>query len=331
MTTITDIALALGITPSTVSRALAGNPRVKEKTRIAVQKKAAELGYERNIVAANLRKGRSNIVGIVVPRVRREFFANFIGGAEDVLASEGYNVIICQSRESLDAEITALRALKNYRVAGVIISHSIESLDGNHIKEILGDLPLVQFDRVFPDLPGAKVVGTNSDGAYEATKHLIDQGYKKIGTIAGYMNCLPFVERLSGYRRALQDAGIEYNPAIVYKDAIIYESGKEAAAKAIANGCDALYCCGDYAALGAIHAAQEAGLSIPADFGIVGTANEFWDSITSPSLSSLGQLPYDMGRVAARAFLEGRADTQTIPMELHIRQSSSRNNTNTDK
>lgn len=324
MTTITDIALALGITPSTVSRALAGNPRVKEKTRLAVEKKAAEMAYERNIVASNLRKGRSNIVGIVVPRVRREFFSNFIGGAEFVLSGAGYNVIICQSRESLDAEIKALKALKNYRVAGVIISHSIESTNGDHIREILGELPLIQFDRVFPDLPGAKVVGANCDGAYQATKHLIDKGYKRIGTIAGYMSCMAFVERLAGYRMALEDAGMRYDESIVYPESILYETGKESARKAIAEGCDALYCCGDYAALGAMDAVKEAGLSIPGDFGIVGTADEFWADIITPSLSSLGQHPFDMGQAAARAFLDGRTGTEVVPMELHVRQSSNK-------
>ena len=324
MTTITDIALALGITPSTVSRALAGNPRVKEKTRLAVEKKAAEMGYERNFVASNLRKGRSNIVGIVVPRVRREFFANFIGGAEDVLSSAGYNVIICQSQESLDSEIKALKALKNYRAAGVIISHSIESKDGNHIREIMGDLPIVQFDRVFPDLPGAKVVGANCDGAYQATMHLIKKGYKRIGTIAGYMSCMAFVERLAGYRMALEDAGLGFNKKYVYPDSILYETGKVSARKAIADGCDALYCCGDYAALGAMDAAREAGLRIPEDIGIVGTANEFWADIMTPSLSSLGQHPFDMGQAAAHAFLDGRTGTEIIPMELHVRQSSNK-------
>ena len=324
MTTITDIALALGITPSTVSRALAGNPRVKEQTRLAVEKKAAEMGYERNIVASNLRKGRSNIVGIVVPRVRREFFANFIGGVEDVLASAGYNVIICQSHENLDDEIKALKALKNYRAAGVIISHSIESKDGGHIRDIMGNLPIVQFDRVFPDLPGAKVVGANCDGAYQATKHLIEKGYKRIGTIAGYMSCMAFVERLAGYRMALEDAGLRYDGSLVYPESILYESGKESARKAIADGCDALYCCGDYAALGAMDAAREAGLSIPDDFGIVGTADEFWAAIMTPSLSSLGQHPFDMGQAAAHAFLDGRTGTEVIPMELHARQSSNK-------
>lgn len=324
MVTITDIAKALGVTPSTVSRALAGSPRVKEKTRLKVEKKASEMGYERNVVASNLRKGRSNIVGIVVPRIHREFFSKVIGGAESVLNQAGYNVIICQTIERREAEIKALKSLRTYRVAGILISHAIESRNGNHIKEIAAGLPLVQFDRVFPDIPGAKIVGANCEGAFTATRHLIEQGYKKIGTIAGYMTSQAFIERLAGYRLALENSGLHFDQAIVFENAIVRETGYEACMKALEAGCDALYCAGDFSALGAIDALKEKGIRVPEDFGVVGTANEFFTSIMSPSLSSLGQHPYEMGQAAARAFLEGRANTEVIPMELHIRQSSNR-------
>ena len=129
MVTITQIAAALGITPSTVSRALSGSPRVKEETRLAIEQKAAELGYERNIMASNLRKGRSDIVGVVVPRIHREFFSNVIGGAESLLNEAGYSVLICQTHERFDDEVKALRTLRNNRVAGVLLSHAIGSSD----------------------------------------------------------------------------------------------------------------------------------------------------------------------------------------------------------
>ena len=322
MTTITDISNALGITPSTVSRALAGNPRVKEETRVAVEKMAKMLGYERNVVAANLRKGQSHIVGIVVPRINREFFSNVIGGAERVLNQAGYNILICQTLESFDAEIKALRTLKNYRVAGVLLSHAIDALNGDHVKEILEDTPLVQFDRVFPDLPGAKVVGANCEGAFQATMHLIQAGYKRIGTIAGYMTSQAYVERLAGYRLALESAGIPFDQSIVYENAIVRETGYQAGLQAIEAGCDALYSAGAFSALGATDALKEKGLHIPEDFGIVATSNEGFTSLMSPTLSTLNQHPFEMGETAARAFLEGSRETQVIPMELIVRQSS---------
>ncbi|MBR3405320.1 MAG: LacI family DNA-binding transcriptional regulator [Bacteroidales bacterium] len=322
MTTITDIANALGITPSTVSRALAGNPRVKEETRVAVEKMAKLLGYERNVVASNLRKGQSHIVGIVIPRIHREFFSNVIGGAERILNQAGYNVLICQTMESVEAEIKALKTLKNYRVAGVLLSHAIDALNGNHVKEILEDTPLVQFDRVFPDLPGAKIVGANCEGAFQATMHLIQAGYKRIGTIAGFMTSQAYIERLAGYRLALESAGLPFDPAIVYENAIVRETGYEAGLKAIDAGCDALYSAGAFSALGATDALKEKGLRIPEDFGVVATSNEGFTSLMSPALSTLNQHPFEMGETAARAFLEGSRETQVIPMELIVRQSS---------
>ena len=327
MTTIRDIARALGITPSTVSRALSGNPRVKEETRRAVEKTAREMGYERNIVAANLRKGRSMIVGIVIPRIHREFFSNCIGGAESVLNQAGYSALICQTLESVEAEIQALKTLKNYRVAGVLLSHAINAPNGDHVKEILGNTPLIQFDRVFPDLPGAKIVGANCDGAYKATRHLIEAGYRKIGTLAGYMNSQAYVERLAGYRMALEDAGLPFDEKLVYYNTIVRETGYEAGLKAIEAGCDALYSAGAFSALGAIDALKEKGIRVPEDFGIVGTANEGFTALMTPSLSTLNQHPFEMGEAAAHAFLEGRQDTRVIPMELIERQSSNKNKT----
>ena len=327
MVTISDIAAALGVTPSTVSRALSGSPRVKEETRLAVEEMAARMGYERNIVASNLRKGRSDIVGIIVPRIHREFFSNCIGGAESILEAAGYSVLICQTHERFDAEVKALRTLRNNQVAGVLMSHAIGSMDGKHIRETLGErIPLVQFDRVFSDVAGAKVVNDNYEGAYAATKHLIAKGYRRIGTLAGYMNSEAYAARLAGYRAALRDAGIRLDDSIVFYDTILRETGYEAGLKAIAAGCEALYSAGDFSALGAIEAARSRGLRIPKDFGIVGTADETFTSLMSPSMSSLALNPFEIGRQAAQAFLSGEEGTVVVPMELKVRESSSRKN-----
>ena len=210
-------------------------------------------------------------------------------------------------------------------VAGVLLSHAIESTDGSHIPEILGrSIPLVQFDRVFPDLPGAKIVGANYDGAFKATSHLIQQGYKRIGTLAGYMSSQAYVERLSGYRMALESANLPYDKSIVFSDTIVRETGYQACIKALEAGCDALYCAGDFCALGAIQALSGRGVSIPKDFGIVGTANESFTSLMTPSVSSLALNPFEIGRQAALAFLSGSIETTIVPMELKIRESSNR-------
>lgn len=323
---ITDIAREMGVTPSTVSRALSGSPRVKESTRLAVQKKAKEMGYERNIMASCLRKGVTKVVGVIVPRINRQFFSNIISSAESVLREAGYTVIVCQSLEELENEVNALRTLSENRVSGIFISHSIESLEGSHIMELVGDnIRLVQFDRTFPSLPGIKVVNDNEKGGYDATMCLIRSGYKRIGVISGHLTTGIFEERYAGYRRALTESGIEPDESLVFGESLLREDGYAKGKEAIAKGCDAVYCTGDYTSLGVMHAALEAGLRVPEDFGLVGTANEDFTALTTPDISTLEQNPELIGRKAAEAFLsssEGDEYTVVVPMDLIERQSS---------
>ncbi len=328
--TITDIAKAMGVSPSTVSRALAGSPRVKESTRLAIEKMASDIKYERNEMASNLRKGIARTVGIIVPRINREFFSSIISSAEEVLGEAGYSVIICQSHEKLSDEIKALRTMRAKQVAGILISHSIESTDSSHITEnITDEIELVQFDRVFSDLRGPKVINDGVSGAYEATRHLIENGYRKIGTLAGYLESESYLARNEGYRKALKEAGREADEDVIFRNSILRENGKESAKEAIAKGCDALYCAGDFSALGAVDAVKEAGLRIPEDFGIIGTANEHFTELMTPSLSSIEQYTKEMGKKAAEAFLrcmdgDRNDESVVIPMKLVVRESSTR-------
>lgn len=328
--TITDIAREMGITPSTVSRALADSPRVKLSTRQAIQKKAAEMGYERNIMASSLRKGVVSAVGIIVPRINRQFFGNIISSVEYELGKEGYTVLICQTHERLEDQIKAIKTLRANQVAGIMISHSIESVSSTDISEHLPEgIKLIQFDRVYSDLPGPKVINDGIQGSYNATMSLIRNGYRKIGTLAGYMDIRMFRDRRDGYFKALQEAGLPVDESLVYERCILRGTGREAAIEAIDAGCDALYCAGDFSALGALDAAKEKGLRVPEDFGIIGTANEQFTSLMSPSVSSLEQNPKEIGRAAAEAFLklmagEDAGEEIIVPMELIERESSTR-------
>ena len=206
----------------------------------------------------------------------------------------------------------------------MLISHAIGVTDSAGIREIMDGIPMIQFDRVVDDIPGAKILEADFDGAYQATQHLIAQGYRRIGTLAGFLDSPSYALRLAGYRKALEDAGMEYDETLVFPGTIVRETGYATAALARERGCDALYSAGAYSALGAIQALQEQKVSIPGDFGIVGTADESFTALMTPSLSTLDLHPSRMGQAAARAFLEGRTDTQVIPMELIVRQSSKR-------
>ena len=331
--TIIDIAEALGITPSTVSRALAGNPYVRESTRKAVQDKATELGYERNIIASNLRSGKTSTIGIVIPRINRNFFSIIISAADSVLDDAGYSVIICQSHEKEEDEIRALKTLTGSRVGGILISHSLSTKTGKGIMESVGrDIKLVQFDRVFPDMPGSTITNDDSNGAYNATMHLIKKGYTRIGAFSGYQGTGIYIDRYEGYKRALEHAGIPLDESIVFPGFIDREAGYSNAAKALERGCDALYCTGDYSALGALNFLKEKGIAVPEEFGIVGTANEDFTSLISPSLTSTEQNPREIGEKAALAIIRlmrGETagenivvDTKLIPRESSDRKGS---------
>lgn len=330
MITITDIAKSLGVAPSTVSRALSDNSGISESLRKTIRDKAEQLGYERNVAASSLRSGRVNLVGIIVPRINRAFFSSVIGGAESVLNEAGYNTIICQTQEDYESEVKALKVLRSNRVSGLLISHAASSINGDHIiNNVSQGTILVQFDRVFSNLPGAKIVNDNFQGAYEATRHLIEMGYERIGHIAGFMSTEAYVQRLCGYRQALSDMGRKVDNDLIFYDSIMRETGYASARKALERGCDALYCAGDFSALGAIMAAKEKGLKVPDDFGVVGTADEYFTEIMDPPMSSIAQHPYEIGRRAAQAFLtsldkEVSIGEIVVPMELKRRQSSSR-------
>lgn len=330
--TISDIAKALNITPSTVSRALAGNPRVSEQTRQLVVKKAEELGYERNVLASSLRKGSTDTVGLVVPRINRLFFSNVISGVESILNPAGFNLIITQSHDRRDDERRAVQTLLRNQVAGILISHSLETVDTAAFEQLFdgSEVALVQFDRTFHGIGDVEVTNDNYTGAYNATKHLIEHGYKRIGHLGGDTSSNVYIERRNGFEDAMRDSGMEVDESLMFEDSITRDKGFYNAAKALERGCDALFCAGDYAALGVIEYARVKGVKVPEELGVVGTANETFADVVTPSLTTLEQNSFDMGSRAAQAFLDikqgrGVAEREiSIPMKLMVRDSSLR-------
>lgn len=331
--TISDIARALNVTPSTVSRALAGNTRVSVATREAVKQKAEELGYERNALASSLRKGSTDTVGMIVPRINRQFFSTVISGVEAILNPAGYNLIICQSHERTGDERNALMTLLRNQVSGLIISHALTATES----DLLSNLPknnfaLVQFDRVYANMNGVTVTNDNFSGAYQATTHLIRSGYSRIGHLSGDKTSNVYLDRLEGYKKALQDNGLSVDENIIFNGCITRDKGFYGMEKAVQACCDALYCAGDYAALGAIEYAKNCNINIPNEFGIVGTGNENFSELMTPSLTTLEQNAFDIGNRVAQAFLDIK-NGQTIieqniivPMRLVVRDSSRRDN-----
>lgn len=331
--TINDIAKELGITSSTVSRALSNSPRVNEKTRQRVHAMAKKMGYHPNVVASSLRKGTSGTIGMIVPRINRHFFSNVISGVERIVNPAGFNLLIYQTDELHDKEILGLQTFLKNRVAGIIISLASDTDDYSHLEQLskLG-IPLVQFDRVKKELPGAKIVNDNFNGAYLGVKHLVKSGYKRISHLAGALHLNVYLERLNGYLAALKESGIEKDDSLIIPNIITRDGGAEAVKKVIEAKAEAVFCAGDYSALGAMLEIKKQNIVIPEGIGVLGFANEPFAEIISPSLTSVEQNAFEIGNRAAQAIIqmiEERNPTinsvETVPVRLIVRESTVRN------
>lgn len=331
--TIHDIARELNVSASTVSRALQNHPRISLSTREAVQKLAAKYRYQPNVVASSLRKGMSNTVGVIVPRINRNFFANVIGGMEEILAAAGHHLMICQTHENYKSEVLAIQTLINARVEAIILSISMETTRSEHL-EMLHDLGirLFFFDRLFEGIEAGSVVIDDRKGAYQIVRHLLEQGYSRIVHLAGSEKIPIYRERKKGYLEAMQEAGIEVPPDWIVEESLVLEGGNRAFYSAMKHSPrpDAFFCAGDYAALGVLQAARKQGIKIPQQLGITGFANEPFTAFLDPALTTVDQRGEEMGREVARMYLgcgEGEIPTdecETIVLEpeLIIRESS---------
>jgi len=334
-TTIKDIARELGISPSTVSRALKDHPDISVKTKRAVNELAAKLKYRPNAIALSLRSSKSNVIGVIIPEIVHHFFSSVISGIEDVAYNAGYNVMICQSNESYSRELSSAQALLASRVDGLLVSASKETNNFEHFANIQSNgIPLVFFDRIGRGLHTDSVVVDDVEGAYKATKHLIEQGCKRIVHLAGPPNLLIGQKRARGYIKALKEFNLPViNEYLVHCDT--YENALKMVPQLLQlpEKPDGIFAVNDLTAIAAISAAKKLGFHIPSDLAVVGFTNGLSAKIADPQLSSIEQRGYDMGEAAANILLkriaapllEGeKAERKTLQTELIIRESSLR-------
>jgi LacI family transcriptional regulator len=341
-TTLSDIAKKLNVTPSTVSRALDDHPRISDSTKKAVLRIAHQLNYQPNTIASALRKGKSNIIGVIVPTSDRQFFASIIRGIEEIVRNEGYNLIICQSDEQTSKEKEKIDALLQIQVDGIIASVAKETTDYDHFKKIRNrGVPLVLYDRIGESLEANAVVINDYLGGYIAVEHLIQQDCKKIAHFAGQQHIGIYQERMRGYLEAMKAYNIPFNEEwVIESDLIddtqkILELGKEMTQQLLKlpERPDAIFSASDFAALGAIQFLNEKKISIPDEIALVGYSNDFASSIIEPGLTSIDQYTKQMGNMAAKHFLNqiniksGEQFTPELTLltpELVIRASSLR-------
>jgi LacI family transcriptional regulator len=305
--TITDIAKALNVTPSTVSRALKDHPRISEATKQAVLAMAHQLNYQPNHLAAALRNGRSRLLGVVVPTANRDFFSNVIYGIEGVANAAHYSVLICQSHDSQRTEAEIVQVLMQTQVEGIIASLAKETHDFSHYQRVIDKgVPLLLYDRISDDLEVNTVSTDDRLGAYRAVSHLIEQGCRRIAHFTGRQTLNIYRDRLRGYREALDAHELPFDPTLVVENDMKLGGGQASAASlwAMALPPDAIFSASDYAAMGAMQWLKAQGINIPQEVAIVGFSNEPFTELVEPGLSSVDQHSEQMGQVAANIFLD---------------------------
>jgi len=331
--TIHEIAQALGISSATVSRALNnGDARISAATRLKVKKMAEKLGYQPNVVAASLRKGHSNIIGIIVPYANRVFFSSIIRGVEEEVKKYGYNVIICQSYESLENEKEDVHTLLSAQVAGILISPSRETWsDVDHLLKVTkAGKTLVMFDRTLKSVPASSVAIDDYQAAYEMVDHLIAQGRTQIACFYGNPNVSVFNERRRGFMSAMADHGITYPEDYLVRVPSDIDEGKKAIKKLMSMKTppNAIFSFSDFSALGAMQWLKENKYRIPEDICIAGFGNDPFTSFITPPMSSIEQKSIEMGKTAAQVFMEElKAGTNEhrrilLPHKLVVREST---------
>jgi LacI family transcriptional regulator len=334
--TIKDIAKALGLSTSTVSRALRGSYEISPETKKLVLEYAEKFNYRPNPIALSLKERKSRSIGVVVSEIANHFFSQAIDGIESIAYNRGYHVIISQSHESYERELVNVKHLSSRSVDGLLISLSTETTDIGHFKELHEKgLPLVFFDRVTEEIDTHKVIANNYQGAYDATDHLIKSGYKKIAHITSSAHLSITKERLAGYKAALAAHKIPLNESYIkycnHGGKIVKEI--EDAITSLINlkqKPDAIFAASDRLTTSSLSTLKTLGLKIPNDVAFVGFTNYGLVELLNPPLSAVHQPAFEMGQVATELLIQlieskrpvTKFETRVLQTELCIRDSS---------
>lgn len=334
--TIKDIAAELNIAPSTVSRALKDHPDISPETKKLVNQLAEKWNYRPNPIALSLKGGSTNTLGVIVPEIVHYFFSTVISGIEDYANIKGYNVIVCQSKESYEGEVASLRTLINSRADGILVSIAKLSRNMEHFHELRRkDIPVVFFDRVCEEVESDKVTVDDEEGSYNAVKHMILEGRKRIVHLSGPPNLLIAKARIDGYIRALNEFRIPVSEENIVKCDVREEADWIIPSLLRRNPRpDAFFAVNDFTAAQTLKIVKKNGFTVPGDISIVGFTNGQLAGLTDPGLTSVDQHGYEMGQESARLLIERIKDPsrpyqrRVIRTELIIRGSTEAGNTN---
>ena len=328
--TIKDIARELGISVSTVSRALQNHPDISERTKEQVRDCARRLNYKPNIMASNLRTSKNTTIGVVIPELNHHFFSSILDGIEQVANEAGYNILICQTGENVEKEVRSIQTLIGSRVAGILVGVSKQTERLHHLQEVLEqNIPLVLYDRPCPSLKCDQVVSDDYMGAYNAVEYLIQTGKKKIMYLSSSIQLEISRRRYQGWRDAL----LHYHIPIT--DDMIMECDTRSKAIIAAPGIlqrenrpDGIFCVNDDCAAGMLHVAKILGMKLPDDLSICGFSDAPLCRATQPMLTTVQQHGVEIGRRATARLLERLngdnriVKTEMVPADLIVRETT---------
>ncbi len=331
-TSISDIARALGVSPSTVSRALKDHPDISEATRGRIKAFAKEMNYRPNALALGLRSQRSYTLGVIVPEIVHHFFSTLISGIEDLAYSKGYRVMICQSTEDYQREVLNIQALLDHRVDGLLVAFSKQTLDFSHFKTVLeNQIPMVFLDRFCKEIETDRVVTDDFQGAKVATNHLIKRGCRKILHLAAPQNLHIGRERFEGYHQALIENELPLDDRLVlHCDTSAKLRALQDHLLVLAKDIDGVFAVNDFTAISMMQLLQEKGFEIPSRIAVAGFGDDPIATIVRPQLTTVQQKGYEMGKESARMLIQRleKPETQTtpstrvFPASLKIRESA---------
>lgn len=305
-TTIKDIAKILKISSSTVSRALRDSYDVNPKTRKKVLQLAKKLNYKRNFSAAGLAGGGTHNIGIILPYITIHYFSMVITGIQEIAFSHGYKIVLYVTNDSPQLEKDVLTDINVQNLDGLLACVCTGSDSRSYFERIMEQgTPIVFFGRVLADIEASKVHQDSHNGAFKAVEHLIQQGYKRIAHIGGPTNHVFTKNRLLGYVDALKKHGMEVNPDWIVQSGFSQEDGESdmEALWTVKEKPDAIFAVSDRKAIGAMTALKRRGVYIGKDFGVIGFTNDPMSTIISPTLSTLAEPAYEIGKQSCELLL----------------------------
>jgi LacI family transcriptional regulator len=325
---IYDVARESRVSVFTVSAVVNNKKHVGKKLRRRVEAAIRKLNYRPNLVARSLAKQRTHTIGMIVPDIANPFFPMVVRGAEDAAQKHGYNLLLCNSDDTLPKEESSIELLLSKRVDGILLTKAAEDFHPplrQMIKEV--NIPFVLVMRTYPKLTKDAVITDDYRGAYDAVAHLARSGRRRIGLVGGPLKVSNAMARWEGFRDALKSEGLPYKPELVIEGDYRIESGFRAGHSLLSHRPDGVYVANHLMTVGLLKAAEEMGLRCPEDFGLVSFDDYPWLGVFRPRLTTVELPKHQLGIQAAELLIRrisgdrAAAAVKKLQPELRIRES----------